>query len=144
MTQKSVQKNNRGAIKQPIANQPSLTHYQGPIPPPDILQGLDDLVPGTAAKLIQLALDESEHRRSLEIKVANANISAQQQQSEINLRQTKAVVRSDILGQIFGFLVCITSIGLSGYLGYQNHETLAFAIAAIPTAAIIKAFIIKK
>ena len=84
MTQKSVQKNNRGAIKQPIANQPSLTHYQGPIPPPDILQGLDDLVPGTAAKLIQLALDESEHRRSLEIKVANANISAQQQQSEIN------------------------------------------------------------
>ncbi|MCX7083930.1 MAG: DUF2335 domain-containing protein [Methylococcales bacterium] len=144
MTQKSVQKNNRNAIKQPTANQPSLTHYQGPIPPPDILQGLDDLVPGTAAKLIQLALDESEHRRSLEIKVANANISAQQQQSEINLRQTKAVFRSDILGQIFGFLVCITSISLSGYLGYQNHETLAFAIAAIPTAAIIKAFIIKK
>jgi len=144
MTQKSVQKNNRRAIKQTATSQSSLTHYQGPNPPPDILKGLDDLVPGTAAKLIQLALEESAHRRTLEIKVADANISAQQKQTEINLKQTKAVFTSDLLGQIFGFLVCITSIGLSGYLGYKDHEALAFAIAAIPTAAIIKAFIIKK
>lgn len=39
------------------------THYQGSVPHPDILRGFDAVVPGTAARLVKLAEEESAHRR---------------------------------------------------------------------------------
>lgn len=133
---------NQKSIQQ--QQQQTLTHYQGPIPPPDMLQGLDNIVPGTAAKLIKLAVDESEHRRRIESRAMDANIEAQQQQSELGLRQTKSVFRSDLIGQIAGFLVCVLAIVSAVFLGLEGHEGLAATIAVIPTAAIIKAFTMKK
>lgn len=134
-------------IKNDIANaNPSkiqaqtVTHYQGLIPPPDFLRGLDELVPGTAERLIRLVSEESQHRRDIEIKITNANISAQQTQLQIASQQSKAVFRSDLIGQIAGLFVCIICVAGAVYLGVQNHHAPAIALAAIPTAAIIRAF----
>jgi len=127
-----------------IATQQTVTHYQGAIPHPDVLRGMDELVPGTAAKLIKLAEDESLHRRKLELMAMEANVSAQQSQLDINLRQNKAVFRSDMIGQAAGFLVCVLAIVSAVFLGLEGHEGLGGAIAIIPTAAIIKAFTMKK
>jgi len=85
----------------------TVTHYQGAVPPPEILRGIDEIVPGAAARLIALAEQESNHRRSLEVKTIEANIAAQVAQVQINEQQTKAVFRSDMMGQIAGFLVCL-------------------------------------
>lgn len=134
---------NRNHNKQ-VQNSHTLTHYQGPIPPPDVLQGLDNLVPGTAAKLIKLAVEESEHRRSLEQKATDANIAAQQQQLTLNSQQNKSVFRSDLIGQIAGFLICVLAIVSAVFLGLEGHDWLAASIAAIPTAAIVKAFMFNK
>ena len=148
MSQKPTQRNNKRSVahKQPhlTQNNHSVKKYQGPIPPPEVIQELDALVPGTAAQLIKLIVDESEHRRTLESKAMDANIISQQQQLELNLRQSRAVFRSDVIGQISGLIVCILSIVAAVFLGLEHHEGLALAIAAIPTAAIIKAFTIKK
>lgn len=118
--------------------------YQGPIPPPDILRGFNDLVPGAAERLIKLAEDESMHRRDLEAKTLQANIENQQSQNALDIQQSKAVFRSDMIGQIAGFLVCILCIASATYLGVNNHEWLGGAIAAIPTGALIKAFALNK
>ncbi len=75
----------------------------GAVPPPEILRGIDEIVPSAAARLIALAEQESNHRRSLEVKAIEANIAAQVAQTQINERQTKAVFRSDMIGQVAGF-----------------------------------------
>jgi len=54
------------------------------------------------------------------------------------------VFRSDFIGQIAGFAICLICIGSSTYLGVNGHDWLAGAIAAIPTGALIKAFILNK
>ena len=142
MAKNTAPRNNQA--NQVIATQQTVTHYQGAIPHPDVLRGMDELVPGTAAKLIKLAEDESLHRRKLELMAMEANVSAQQSQLDINLRQNRAVFRSDMLGQVAGFLVCVLSIASAVFLGLEGHEGLGGAIAIIPTAAIIKAFTMKK
>jgi len=129
---------------QVVAATQTVTHYQGAVPPPEILRGIDEIVPGAAARLIALAEQESNHRRSLEVKAIEANIAAQVAQAQINERQTKAVFRSDMIGQIAGFLVCLCCIGAAVYLGLNGHDWLAGGIAAIPTAALIKAFVLTK
>lgn len=142
MAKNPTHRNNQGS--QLFATQQTVTHYQGAIPHPDVLRGMDELVPGTAAKLIKLAEDESLHRRKLELMAIEANIAAQQGQLTLSSQQNKSVFRSDLIGQIAGFIVCVLSIVSAVFLGLEGHEGLAAAVAAIPTAAIIKAFNNKK
>ncbi len=118
--------------------------YQGPIPPPEVLQGFEQLVPGTAERLIKLAEDESHHRRSLEQQAMDANVSAQQAQSRIGEYQSKAVFRSDTIGQIAGLVVSLACIAGAVYLAVNGHEWTAAALAALPTAAVIRAFFVPK
>lgn len=126
------------------AVQQTITHYQGIVPHPDILRGLDEVVPGTAERLIRLAEEESNHRRELEIKANDANISAQQYQLQITEQQTQAVFRSDLVGQIAGLIVCLACIGGAIYLGINEHDELAGVLALIPTAALIRAFVLNR
>lgn len=114
--------------------------YQGLIPPPVILQQFDELRPGTADRIIQWAEDEQHHRRTLEREAQAANIAAQQRQLSIAESQHRAVFRSDMLGQILGFVVCGACIAGSIWLAVQGHSGVAIALAAIPTAAVIQAF----
>lgn len=114
--------------------------YQGPVPPPDILRAFDALVPGTAKRLIDLAESESQHRRDMEQKVLAANIAAQSQQLDLADEQSRIVYRTDTTGQSFGFAVALACIAGSVYLSVNGHEVVATALAAIPTAAVIKAF----
>jgi uncharacterized membrane protein len=73
------------------ATHQTVTHYEGAIPHPEILRGFELQVPGSAARLIKLAEDESAHRRKLELMTIDANISAQQQQLDLGSQQTKSV-----------------------------------------------------
>jgi uncharacterized membrane protein len=127
-----------------IQTQTQVTHYQGAIPPPEILRGFEELVPGTAARLIALAEDESAHRRQVENKALDANIALQEQNVIIAKQQNKVVNRSDIMGQFFGFIICISCVGAAIFLGINGHDELAGAITVIPSAAVIKAFFSSK
>lgn len=114
--------------------------YQGPIPHPEVLRGFNELVPGSAERLISLAENESTHRRSMEVMTANANINLQQQQLDMGKYQQQAVFRSDAIGQILGAVVSMCCIGGAVYLAMHNQPWVAGALCGLPLAAIIKAF----
>ena len=134
----------RSALGQQIQVQHGTQVFQGPSPHPDILAGFDKLVPGTAQRLIQLAEDESLHRRKMEQQAMSANVNAQKQNLELNEYQNKAVFKSDTIGQTFGLIVSLACIAGAIYLGLNNHQGTAIALAALPTAAVIRAFFINK
>ncbi len=91
-----------------------------------------------------MAETEAANRNRREDEALQANIRAQDRQLAISESQTRLVFRSDLIGQIAGFIVCLCSIAGSVYLGLNGHELLATALAAIPTGAIIKAFFAEK
>lgn len=56
-----------------------VVHYQeisGPIPHPTLLSGYEDIVPGAADRIIQMAEKESEHRRTQESHVVSSDIKS--------------------------------------------------------------------
>ena len=121
------------------------THiYQGTLPHPDILRGFDEVVAGSAQRIIKLTEDESLHRRALETKALEANISAQQRQVGIGEYQSRAVFRSDSIGQIAGLLVSIACIVGVIIVAIYGDDWVAVSLAAIPTAAVIRAFTVKR
>lgn len=146
MAKSPIRKSNPAA-KHAQAGQhaPQIQHVQqtihhGPIPHPDILHGFDELVPGTAVRIIDMAESESVHRRDLELRAMESNIATQKKQLEIADYQNRIVHKSDRNGQIAGVLVSLACIAGSVWLAFNGHDWVAGLLAAIPTAAVIKVF----
>lgn len=59
--------------------------FSGPIPPPTIIAGYENVVPGAADRIIKMAEQQSSHRQAIE------------------LMETKAEMRDSLLGVIFAF-----------------------------------------
>jgi len=118
--------------------------HQGPIPHPDVLAGYDRVIPGAAERILVMAETEALNRNRREDDALKANILAQDLQLKISEQQTKSVFRSDLVGQTFGFIVCLGCICATVYLGLLGHDWLAAALAAIPTGATVKAFFAEK
>ncbi|MCK5416664.1 DUF2335 domain-containing protein [Candidatus Parcubacteria bacterium] len=59
-------------------NQTAVVHqsvsFSGPLPHPDILRKFDEVCPGTAKIIIEMAKTQSEHRQALEKSVINSDI----------------------------------------------------------------------
>lgn len=126
---------------QPLQVQTVTTQaFQGPIPPPDALERYDAIIPGAAERILRMAESETAHRHQQENDAMRANIAAQQKQLDIASYQTKAVYRSDGIGQIFGLIVSLSCVAGAVWLALNNHDWAAGALAALPTAAVIKAF----
>lgn len=115
--------------------------FSGPIPPPQVLEQYNKIVPNAAERILKMAEDESAHRRSQDIMILNANMTAQARQLDISERQTKSIFKSDTIGQILGFLVCLAAISGSVYLAANNQPYVAAALTVLPLGAIIRALL---
>jgi uncharacterized membrane protein len=99
------------------------TSYSGPVPPPAVLKQYNDLVPGSAARILDQAEKQTAHRIELE----------------------KLVTTSDIWranwGLAAGFTVAMTAIVGGIALAFFGHEVSGGAIAGVAGAGLVSAFI---
>jgi uncharacterized membrane protein len=100
------------------------------LPPPEVLQAYEEIVPGTTKKLLQMAEREQQHRHAWE--------------DAYLIRQTK----SYRIGQLFGFVAALVIIILASILAISD-KTEAATIVAVPgllvlTATSILAYLPKK
>ena len=140
------------AAQQPelLVQEHSVT-VQVQLPPPGMLEQYDRVKPGTSDLLIRWNEEEQAHRRQLETMTVEANIRAQEQQSELAVRQVLAqrdvmiyqaqtVRSSDARGQHQGWALCVAAIGGAIYLAMHGQPWVAGLLAALPTAAIVQSF----
>ena len=113
--------------------------FEGPLPPPSLLKQYNDAVDGAAERILTMAEQESLHRRAQENAATQANIAAQQQQLQIARDQTRAVFRSDTIGQSLGFVVSLASVIGCVYLALNGQPWVATALAGLPLVGIIRA-----
>jgi len=113
--------------------------FQGPMPPPALLGQYEQIVPGAAERILQIAEAEVRHRHAQEDAATNANIDAQRKQLEIARQQTSASYVSDLIGQVFGTLISAFCIGGAVYLALYGPAWVAVTLAGLPLAGIIRA-----
>lgn len=102
------------------------TTFAGPLPPPTLFAEYDRIVPGGAERLLKMAENQSEHRQLLE----------------------KSVIKSDIkksyLGVIFGFLIGMTGLCLSGYVILHGHDLAGSALGGTSLISLVSVFVYGK
>lgn len=103
------------------------SEFSGPIPPPNIIKGYEDILPGAAERIISMAERQSAHRQEMERVMVNAE------------------ARDSLLGVCFAFLLGIGCLIASAIIViYVPEKTGAISSAMVGItgiASIIVGFI---
>ena len=135
---KRTAQSNPSAQRVPLQLQQVTQSFTGPLPHPDTLRKYNDIVPDAALRILGMAEEESKHRHAIERLATEANVASQEKQIEIAIIQTNKTYRSDMLGQVFGVMVSLFSIGGSIYLAINNQSWVAVALVGLPLAGVIR------
>ena len=104
------QKISRGLVVQQSSS------FSGPLPPPEILKKFDEIVPGSAERIMKMAEGQFTHRTELEKKVIDSDIARSK------------------WGQILGFVIAL--VGLIGSVTISIYGSgLVGAVIGVGTLA---------
>src|SRR5712692_2728190 len=84
--------------------------FSGPIPPPSLLKGYEDIVPGAAERILSMAEADASHQREIEFAALNAEV--------YGLRR----------GQVSGVIVVLAALVVAAFCAYLGHEVAASTI----------------
>lgn len=117
--------------------------FSGPIPPPELLHRYDEVVPGAANRILEMAEREAAHRQQVELAVAQANIATQAEVVSINRRKVENQFSSDRLGQLLGGAISFTALIGAIYLAVNGHSGAAAVVGALPLASVVRALTLR-
>jgi len=96
--------------------------FQGPMPPPEILQGYEDVVPGLARQIAKMAIDEQQHRHQWERRALWNDIFAQSG------------------GLWLGWLLAAGCACGSFYLAYNGNNIGAGILLSVVVVSLVRTF----
>jgi len=97
--------------------------YSGPLPHPSILKGYEDVLPGSADRILQMAENEADHRHKMDNKIITSRS------------------RDSFLGVIFGFIISAIGVGGGVYLVATGTAGVGAAITAMSLSSLVGVFI---
>lgn len=119
--QKNIQAKNKKSEMLQIREE-----YHGPIPHPNILRQFEEILPGSADRILRLSEEEQKHRHELENKII--------------LHQAKI----EPIGLFLGFILALTIIGGGIYLLINDKSAKGFVLILGGIGTIITPFIFSK
>lgn len=111
----------RVLIRQIIAQ-----HYQGPLPPPAMMEDYDRIIPDGANRLMNLLEQQTSHRIAMEEKLVSGNI---------------LVTRT---GQLIAAVLSVFFGLVAAFLGYFGHDVLAGSIGVTTIIGLAVVFVLGK
>ena len=119
-TQQSQPKNKQ--LLQQIQGLEVSTH-QGPLPPPELFEGYNNILPGAAGRILSMAEKQSSHRQDLELRVV------------------KAGARDSLIGLIFGFILGFFTIGGGIFCIIKGQSTGGTIIGGAGLVSLVGVFV---
>jgi uncharacterized membrane protein len=96
--------------------------FSGPLPPPEMLRKFDEVVPGAAERIIKMAEEQSAHRKDLEKKVIESDISRSK------------------WWQVLGFVIAIVGLIASAYIAIYGNAIAGSVLGVGTLASLVGVF----
>lgn len=100
-----------------------LSYWSGPTPSPDVLREYNEIVPGSAERIIAMAERQAEHRQNLETMAV------------------KGGTGRAYLGSVFGFIIGMTAVLGGLYLAVNGQELGGYAVMLGTVATLAGVFV---
>ena len=108
----------------------SAASFSGPLPPPSYIREYEEVLPGSADRILQMAERESVHRQSLE-----------RQSLEIQSAAVNEDLSRSRLGLFLGAFVALAFIGAAVALASMGYAWQGTSLGLVNIVAIVTAFI---
>lgn len=102
----------------------SSVSFSGPLPPPDMLQRYNEIIPNGADRVMTMAENQSKHRERIEAAVIESN------------------VKSQARGTTYGFIMGMTGLLGGMFLIYSGHGTTGITAFLSSIGALASVFFI--
>ena len=114
--------------------------HQGPLPPEDSFASYEQTLPGAAERIMAMTEANGEHRREMERRQLEADISHRDQVYETQRLSIQGSLRSDLAGQVIGGIIAIGCVIGAVLTGLQTGNWLIVAaFLCLPVVGMIKA-----
>jgi uncharacterized membrane protein len=114
--------------------------FQGPLPPPELLDQYDQVAPGAAKAIIEMAQKQAAHRQQLEIEAQRADIQARELQLNTENQRIQGILSNDRFGTFLGWTVAVLcACGAIWSMAYDKPWQVTIAFIGLPIASIINA-----
>lgn len=97
--------------------------WEGPLPPPSVLEEFNRIVPNGAERIIRSWEEETQHRRDLD------------------KAEHSKFWRDAMVGKIFAFLFVIAALAVAAFAAYLGAEWLAVVLGAGTITSVVWAFV---
>lgn len=97
--------------------------FSGPLPPPEVQESYDRIVPGSAKKIIAMALRQSKHRQELERKVIESDVQRSRE------------------GLWVGGVLSLASILLGAVAVFTGHDAAGATLATATVVSLAGVFV---
>lgn len=104
----------------------SSSTWSGPIPPPAVLEKMNEVIPGSAERILRMAEEQAAHRRSLETLAVSAQL------------------KQGARGQLFALALGLAALISAVTLAYIGSHYVAGVVATIGLGTLAVAFITGK
>lgn len=126
-----MSRNRRKTPAKPGGNSPSAQNvveqrtqsFSGPIPPPSILEGYEQILPGAAERVLQLAEGDAAHQRAIENRALDA--------AEREVRR----------GQRFGLVIGLATMSLAAFAVHKDLPWIAGILGGGTMVGMVSAFL---
>lgn len=112
----------------------SRSAYSGPLPPPELLKQYDDILPGSAERIMKAFESESGHRHEMDGKLVDRYVADQSESASFRKR-------GQILGFILALAILLTSLGVILFSKQSYQAYSAAAVAGTTLVAMVVALI---
>lgn len=109
-----------------VTVQQTVQGFTGPIPPPQVLAGYEQVLPGAANRIITMAERQSDHRQDLERRVVSANI------------------RHAEIGLWLGAAVAVIMVVAAVLVAIAGHPVVGGVIGAFDVVGIVTVFVLRQ
>jgi len=107
------------------------TRFSGPLPPPELLEHYERILPGFGQRMLEMAQTEGEHRRNLESRSLDAKIEAMRRGFDDSKR-----------GQIFAFVIAAIFVVAGVIVVLCGHDVSGTLLGGVGVTGIVTAFIV--
>ena len=113
-------------LKQLVKQEVKTISFSGPVPPPDMLEKYEKIVPGSGKIIFEQFVKQTNHRHQMETKVTESNI------------------KNETRGQWMGFIIFMIGVGGGIALLWKGVNIAGYISLFGSLAAIIGMFVTRK
>lgn len=110
--------------------------FMGPIPPPNILNEYEQLLPGAANRILEMAENQVRHRHEIE----NKQIHIEMSQNQSNIELAKNTMSERKRGQLCAFIITMSSLMGGAILSYFGKPLAGSLFGGAGLASVLLVF----